>query len=468
MDNKLPSHFSCRTFLWCIYCIFFTADLFAQQVPAKSDSTLIKSFFDLALTGNKLNEDLLFLTKKIGPRISGSANAQKSVDWARKIMMEINPDSVYLQRVMVPHWERGAKEISFFKTGNKKTEMTVCAFGGSVATDGLLHAKVIEVNSWTELAALKESEVKGRFIFFNRAMDLREVETYKAYLGAVDQRSKGAIEAAKKGAIGVLVRSLTLKTDDIPHTGAVGYDITIKKIPAAAIGIQSAEILSVALRKNANLTFSLHMQCKQLPEEVSYNLIGELRGTTFPKDFITVGAHLDSWDLGEGAADDGTGVVQTLEVLRILKNMDKRPERSFRAILYMNEESGAHGAIQYAKEAREKNENHIAVLESDVGGFTPRGFRVDGSRTAVKQIKTWMELFVPYGVGEIYPNQRGIDLVPMKGLSKVLISLECDDQRFFDIHHSTSDTYDKLNIREVKLGAASMTSLAYLILKYGL
>ena len=369
---------------------------------------------------------------------------------------------------MVPHWERGAKEKSFFRTGNKTIEMQVCALGGSIATNGLLRAKVIEINSWAQLTSLTDSELNGKFIFFNRAMAPREVETYKAYLGAVDQRSKGAIEAGKRGAIGVLIRSLTLKADDVPHTGAVSYDINTKKLPAAAISIKSANILSASLAKNPDLMYSLRTDCKQLPDEMSYNLVGEIRGTRFPNEYVTAGAHLDSWDLGEGAADDGPGVVQTLEVLQLLKNMDHKPERSFRAILYMNEESGAHGAIQYAREAREKNETHIAALESDVGGFTPRGFRVDGSQKVVNQIKGWMELFVPYRMGEIYPNQRGIDLLPMKGLSKALISLECDDQRFFDIHHSASDTYDKLNIREVKLGAASMSALSYLILRYGL
>ncbi|WP_348083437.1 M28 family peptidase [Mucilaginibacter sp.] len=432
------------------------------------DSIEIRKIFEQALTGEGLDNDLLYLTKKIGARISGSVNAQRAVNWARKRMLEIAPDTVYLQEVAVPHWERGAKEKSFIRTSGQQIAMNVCALGGSIATHGLLHAKVIEVKNWAQLASLSDRELKGKIVFFNRAMDPREIETYQAYLGAVDQRSKGAIEAGKRGAIGVLVRSLTLKEDDVPHTGAVTYDINTKKIPAAAIGIKSANLLSAALAKDPNLIYSLKMECKQLPDEKSYNVIGELRGTTFPNEYVTVGAHLDSWDLGEGAADDGTGVVQVLEVLQTLTNMEKRPERSFRAILYMNEESGAHGAVQYAKEAREKNEMHLAVLESDAGGFTPRGFRVDGSLAVVRQIKKWMEFLVPYKTGEIFPNQRGIDLLPMKELSKALISLECDDQRFFDIHHSLADTYDKLNIREVKLGAASMTSLSYLILKYGL
>lgn len=450
------------------YCSLFASNLFGQHMAAQNDSIMIKTFFDQALTGEKLNSDLLFLTKKIGSRISGSAHARKAVAWARMRMQQIAPDTVYLQEVIVPHWERGSKEKSFFQIDDRKVEMNVCALGGSIGTEGVLQAGIVEVRSWAELAAIKDSELKGKFVFFNRAMDPKEVETYKAYLGAVDQRSKGAMEAAKRGAIGVLVRSLTLKEDDVPHTGAASYDIHTKKVPAAAIGIKSANLLSAALIKDPHLMFSLKMDCVQLPEEKSYNVIGELKGAKYPNEYVTVGAHLDSWDLGEGAADDGTGVVQTFAVLKALKNSSKRPDRSFRAILYMNEESGAHGAVQYAKEAREKNETHIASLESDVGGFTPRGFRVDGSEIVINQIKAWKELFVPYKMGEIFPNQRGIDLVPMKGLSRAMISLECDDQRFFDIHHSASDTYDKINIREVELGAASISALSYLILKYGL
>lgn len=448
-------------------CLAFMARLFGQTPVAGQDSLTIRTLFNQALTGERINSDLLYLTKNIGPRISGSVNAQKAVEWAKMRMEEIAPDTVYLQAVMVPHWVRGTQERSFFSAAGKKVKMRVCALGGSVKTNGLLKAHVVEVKSWTELSKLKDSELKGKFVFFNRPMDPLEIETYKAYLGAVDQRSKGAIEAAKRGAAGVLIRSLTLLADDLPHTGTVNYEKNTVPIPAAAIGIISANQLSSALKKNPDLLYALKMECVQMPDVKSYNVIGEIRGTKFPNEFISVGAHLDSWDLGEGAADDATGVVQTLQVLSLLKNTGNKPERSFRAILYMNEESGAHGAVQYAKIAAEKNEVHIAVLESDAGGFTPRGFRINGNSQAFAKLGGWHHFFVPYKVGEINIDQRGIDLVPMKGLAKALISLECDDQRFFDIHHSASDTYDKLNIREVQLGAASMASLAYLIGKYG-
>jgi hypothetical protein len=430
---------------------------------------MIRNIFDNALTAGKIGPDLRYLTTEIGARISGSENAQKAVEWAKLKMEEIGPDSVYLQEVMVPHWVRGAKEQSFFTTGKgRKVPMSVCALGGSIGTDGMLKACVVEVKSWDELAALKDGDVRGKFVFFNRAMDPREIETFKAYLGAVDQRGKGAIEASKRGAIGALVRSLTLSIDDIPHTGAMNYDPNVRKIPAAALSTQSADLLSEALKKDPALLYSLKMNCQQLPDVKSYNVIGEIRGAVYPGEIITVGGHIDTWDLSEGASDDGTGFVQTLEVLRLIRNNGKRPERSVRAILYMNEEAGAHGAIRYAAAAKLMKEQHIAVLESDAGGFTPRGFRIESSPEITAKISRWRSLLLPYKIGDIHPDQRGVDLVPMKGIAKALISLDCDDQRLFDIHHSVLDTYDRINIREVTLGAASMAALISLISKYGL
>lgn len=447
-----------------LFSLLFIGKVSAQKM--QQDSLVIREFFSKALKGESLNTDLLYLTKKIGARPSGSQSAEKAVQWAKIRMDQIAPDSVYLQEVIVPHWERGAKEKSFFIDAGRKYEMQVTALGGSVKTNGLLKAKIVEIQSWTQLAALPDSALKGKFIFFNRALDPTEIDTYKAYLGAMDQRSKGAVEASKRGAIGVIVRSMTLLNDDTPHTGAQYYQKGIPAIPAAAIGIQSAEKLSAALQRNPDLMYALQMDCQQLPDVKSYNVIAEIRGSKYPNQYVSVAAHLDSWDLGEGAADDASGVVQTLEVLKLLKNAP-RPQRSFRAILYMNEESGAHGAIAYAQNVIQKKEIHIAALESDVGGFTPRGFRIDGKPEAVAAIKSWNKFFVPYKMGELYPDQRGIDLLPLKNVAQALISLDCDDQRFFDIHHSASDTYEKLNIREVKLGAAAMASLSYLIGKYG-
>jgi hypothetical protein len=448
---------------------YFGLSLLALQLRAQTDdAVMIRSLYNEALRNGQTDANLYYLTSRIGSRISGSLQAQKTVDWSKKVLAQYRPDSVYLQPVTVPHWERGAQERSYYTSKGRQVKMDVCALGGSVGTNGVLTAGVVEVKSWAALEALEDKEVQGKFVFFNRAMDPAEIEVFKAYLAAVDQRSQGAIAAARRGAIGALVRSLTLAKDDFPHTGAVSYDSSVKKIPAAALSTNSADLLSEALRQDRLLQYSLHMQCRQLPDVQSYNVIAEIKGTKYPGEYVTVGAHLDTWDLSEGASDDGTGVVQAMEVLRLFRATGLAPERTVRIILYMNEEAGAHGAVEYAKQAVLKKEKHVAVIESDAGGFMPRGFRIETTAAAMSQFVKWSNWFKPYKVDNIALQQRGVDLVPMKGLATALISLDCDDSRLFDIHHSALDTYDKINPREVAMGAAAMAAMVALISKYGL
>jgi carboxypeptidase Q len=438
--------------------LFIGLLLFTTSVTAQ-DSVMLRKLYTEALTNSQTSANLRYLTSHIGARISGSPQAEQTVEWAFRALQQYHPDSVYLQPVMVPHWVRGPKEHAYYLSRGRKVSMDVCALGGSVAAS--LKAQVVEVHSWEEL---EQANVTGKFVFFNRAMDPTETEVFKAYLAAVDQRSSGAIRAAQRGAIGALVRSLTLSQDDYPHTGAMSYDSSVKKIPAVALSTNSADKLSAALKKDSSLLYSLHIQCQQLPDVLSYNVIAELKGSTYPDEYITVGAHLDTWDLSEGASDDGTGLVQAMEVLRLFKATGIIPLRTLRIILYMNEEAGAHGAIEYAKQAR--SDNHIAAIESDAGGFMPRGFRVETAD--LTPFLHWKELFAPYKAGEISLQQRGVDLVPMRGAARALISLDCDDSRLFDIHHSALDTYDKINPREVTLGAAAMAALAALITQHGL
>lgn len=434
------------------FLLVITNAVHAQQ----TDSLMIRRLYDGALQSEGMDTHLRYLTKQIGARISGSPQARQAVDWAYATMSALQPDSIYLQPVTVPHWVRGAKETATIED----VQLDICALGGSIAAN--LTAPVVEIRSWAEL---EKADVKGKIVFYNRPMDAREVETFKAYLGAVDQRAQGAIAAARKGAVAALTRSLTLARDDYPHTGAMSYDPAVKKIPAAALSTNSADRLSAILKARPAATLFLRMYCEQLPDEVSYNVIAELKGTRYPHEFVTVGAHLDSWDLGEGASDDGTGVVQVMEILRLFKQTGLQPARTLRFILYMNEEAGAHGGVQYAKEAAARNETHIAAIESDAGGFAPRGFRIDAPDA---QLQAWAQLLAPYKAGGLQLQQRGVDLVPMKGQAKALLSLDCDDSRLFYIHHSVLDTYDKVNPREVAMGAGTMAAMAALLCKYGL
>ncbi|MDJ1470702.1 M28 family peptidase [Xanthocytophaga flava] len=439
----------------------------AQQNARVEDSTVIQKIYESALTTHQSYDNLRYLTHKIGGRLSGSNQEAQAVVWIKSLLEQLGLDSVYLQAVTVPHWVRGVKEKArLITTEGKAIRLDVCALGGSVATHGKLRARVVEIKSWAELAALSEQQIKGKIVFFNRPMNPSHVEVFDSYLEAVDQRSKGAIAAAKRGAVGTLVRSLTLAKDDLPHTGAVSYEEKIKKIPAAALSTNSADKLSQALQTTPNLLVELEMNCQQLPDIQSFNVIGQINGRSYPTEILTVGAHIDSWDLAEGASDDGTGIVQTIEVMRIMKGLHS--ERTVRAVLYVNEENGASGGVKYAELAKLSPEKQLAAIESDAGGFTPKGFRIDASDEVAERICMWDMLFKPYQVERIRPNQRGIDIAPLKGIAKALISLDCDDQRFFDIHHTAADTFDKINRRELQLGTAAMASLCYLLSKHGL
>ena len=454
--------------LAAFFSVFVTANpAVAQRNAMVEDSVVIRKIYEGALTNHQSYENLRYLTRKIGGRISGSPQEAQAVLWVKSLLVQLELDSVYLQQVTVPHWVRGVKEkASLITAQGKAIRLDLCALGGSVATPGKLRAGVVEVKSWAELAGLPDEQVKGKLVFFNRPMDPVNVEAFQSYLEAVDQRSKGAIAAAKRGAVGTLVRSLTLAKDDLPHTGAVGHEEKTTKIPAAALSTNSADKLSQALQATPNLLVELEMSCQQLPDVQSFNVIGEIKGSVYPTEIITVGAHIDSWDLAEGASDDGTGIVQTIEVMRIMKGL--HPERTVRAVLYVNEESGASGGIKYAELAKLNPEMHLAAIESDAGGFTPKGFRIDASPDVAERIGAWTAWFKPYQADGMEPNQRGVDIAPLKGIAKALISLDCDDQRFFDIHHTAADTFDKINRRELQLGTAAMASLCYLLSKNGL
>ena len=435
------------------------------------DSVMMRRLFDEALVNGKSYKNLEYLCKKIGPRLSGSSNAQKAVEWTKKLMEGYGFDKVYLQEVMVPHWVRGEKEVAKIISGSRQVTVPIVALGGTIATPKAgLTAPIIEVKSLVELKTLGESAIKGRIVFFNRPFDPRPIETGISYGGAGDQRRSGPAEAAKYGAVGVIVRSLTHAIDDYPHTGATTYNAGGLNIPAAAISTKGANLLS-AMLKAGPVKFYFKQSCQWLPDVLSYNVVGELIGTTNPNEYITVGGHLDSWDLAEGAHDDGTGVMQSVEVLRILKAISYRPKHSIRAVMFMNEENGLRGGLKYAELAKQNNEKHIAAIESDEGGFTPRGFSFEASPALVKMINTnWKELFEPYETERLTVGGSGADIGPLAKASEgvVLIGFRPDSQRYFDIHHTPNDVFENVNRRELELGGASIASLVYLIDQYGI
>lgn len=431
----------------------------------------IKAIYSEALTKGKAYDWLDHLSNNIGGRLSGSLNAERAVQWGKDELNEISLDRVFLQDVMVPKWVRGTFEYASIITGpGRSMNVPVCSLGGSIATPsaGLL-AKVVEVKDFDELESLGEEKVKGKFVFYNRAMPAGLINTFEAYSKTVDQRSRGAAIAARLGAVGVIVRSMNLRLDDFPHTGAMNYgDLPNKlRIPAAAISTNGAQLLSSMLSLNDNLDFYLKQDCKNFPDVPSHNVVGEIKGSEFPNEIVVVGGHIDSWDLGDGAHDDGAGIVQSMEVLRLFKAMNYQPKRTIRVVLYMNEENGLRGGKAYANYAKSNKENHIFALESDAGGFSPRGFVFEANTSQFEQISSWKSYFEPYLANHFQLGGSGADIGPLRNGKTVLSGLRPDSQRYFDYHHAANDTFDAINKRELELGAAAMASLVYLVDQYG-
>ncbi len=438
---------------------------------SQTDEEVFKKIYDNSLSNGKSYEWLDHLSNQIGGRLSGSLNAERAVQWTKEELDKLGLDNVWLQPVMVPKWVRGAAEYAYIETKPGETiNVNICALGGSVATPALgIKANVVEVHSLDELETLGREKLEGKIVFFNRPMDETHINTFSAYGGCVDQRGSGAKEATKFGAVGVIVRSMNLRLDNFPHTGGTNYGDTPlnKRIPAAAISTNHAELLSSMLKLNKDVKFYFKQNCQQLPDVQSYNVIGEITGSEFPKEIIVVGGHLDSWDLGDGSHDDGAGCTQSMDVVRLLKASGVRPKRTIRVVLFMNEENGLRGGRKYAEVAKQKGENHILALESDSGGFTPRGFSFDCSDDEFNQVLGWKSLFEPYLVHSFVKGGSGADIGPLKDGNVVLAGLRPDTQRYFDYHHAANDTFDAVNKRELELGAATMTALVYLYDKYG-
>ena len=435
-----------------------------------SDEEQLRAIYTAALSEGKSYEWLDYLSNQIGSRLSGSSGAQRAVAWTKSEMDSLRFDKVWLQPVMVPRWVRGTPEYAFIETGlGKTTQVPICALGGSIATPmGGIKAEVVEVQSIEEIKDMGASKVGGKIVFFNRAFDESLINTFAAYGGCVDQRYAGAEEAAKYGAVGVLVRSVTNNLDDYPHTGSMSYGSLTKaqRIPAAAISTNGAELLSTLLKLNPKAKFFYSMSCQNHRDVQSYNVIGEITGSVYPNQYMVVGGHLDSWDLGDGSHDDGAGVVQSMEALRLLLATGYKPKYSMRVVLFMNEENGLRGGRKYAEQAKAKGEKHVFALESDSGGFTPRGFSFDIDDASFAKVKSWEPLFKPYYIHYFEKGGSGADIGPLKAPGTILAGLRPDSQRYFDYHHAANDTFDAVNKRELELGAATMASLIYLFDKY--
>ncbi len=444
------------------FFLLITTTIFSQS----NDEKMLKDIYNSALTNSKCYAWLDDLSNKIGSRLSGSVGAEKAVVYTKAQLEALGLDRVFLQEVMVPKWVRGEKEIAYFFDNKKKINIPVCALGGSIATPKAgITAEVIEVKSLKELEKLGSEKLKGKIVFFNRPMDNSQIEAFNAYSGAGDQRRIGAKEASKYGAVATIVRSLTHRLDDFPHTGAQSYGDIPKSqyIPCAAISTNGAELLSKTLKTNPNLKFYLKQSCQQMDDVLSYNVVGEIKGSTNPDKIMVVGGHLDSWDLADGSHDDGAGVVQSMEVLNIFKNLKYKPKNTIRVVLFMNEENGTRGGKKYADLSDSNKENHIFAMESDSGGFTPRGFSLECDEANFNKISSYKTIFEPYFIHSFTKGHSGSDIEDLKSAKIVKVGLRPDSQRYFDYHHAANDKFDAVDKRELELGAATMASLIYLV-----
>lgn len=454
-----------RTSLFLVF-IFIVNLIFSQD----QDSILINRIFGEALSSRIAYENLRYLCKNTKGRICGTPEAEMAVQYTRRVMEDMSSDRVYLQELKVKRWVRGDIEEAFVKSKHDgKHELTISGLGTSVGTgDKGITAKVLEVHSFDDLQKSGSEKIKGKIIFYNRAMDPSLFNTFMAYGQAVDQRTDGAGEAAKYGASGVIVRSLTTSPDDFPHTGVVYYKDNIPEIPAVCVSTLDADLLSDLLKKDPDLNLHLISNCKNLEEVISHNVIGELKGSVYPDQIITVGGHLDAWDTGEGAHDDGAGCIQSIEVLRLFQTLGIKPKRTIRAVMFMDEEIAQRGGKKYAEIAAQDKEKHYLAIESDGGGFLPLGFGFSANYERFKHFQELQKYFEPFGINQFIRGGGGVDIELLQQFGAVLVSPIVDMQRYFDYHHSPNDTFEQVNIRELQLGSAAIAALIYLIDKYDL
>ncbi len=438
------------------------------------DSLFIRKIFNEALSNGQSYEMLQQLCNKYPSRLCGSPGAEGAVKWSQSKMSELGFNAVRLQVAKVPHWVRGPKEevsVSYMIGGTEKTiKMHACALGGSAGTppEGI-SGEVVEVKNFEELKALGKGKVAGKIVYFSRPMDPRFIQTFRAYGGAVNQRTQGAAKAAPLGAIGVIIRSMTLATDTFPHTGAMRYKDGVKQIPEAAISTVDADLLSEIMKKTKVKAF-INMGCHYLPDVLSHNVICDMQGSKNPGQVILSGGHLDAWDLGSGAHDDGSGCVQSLEALRLLKTLGYTPNNTLRCVFFMNEEFGLNGGFAYADSLKKSKEKHLMAIESDRGAFLPLGFTFTANEQQLKKIKAWSKLLKPYGLYVLEKGHGGSDIGPISKVDStaVMAGLLVNSQAYFDYHHAASNVMEAINKRELELGAASIAALMYLVDKYGL
>jgi hypothetical protein len=447
--------------------ILVVVNVFSQS--SQKDSLVVKQIFSEALNDYTSYKNLEYLCKNTAGRIGGSTQAATAVDYTFQLMKNMPFDTVYLQACKVACWKRGEKEsgkiISEFLGA---CSINICALGASPSTgsDGI-SSTVIEVSDLDELKKLDPEVVKGKIVFFNKPFNQEHFYTFKSYSEVSKSRFMGPVTAGEMGAVAVIVRSMTNILSDNVHTGITKNIDVVNPIPSFAISTNDAEKLAHQLKSDKNLKIFLLSFCELFDDVTSYNVIGEIRGTTYPERIISVGGHLDAWDLGQGAHDDGVGCMQSVEVARIFFKLNIRPQNTIRVIMFMDEEMNQRGGKAYASEIINQGEQHYFAFESDRGGFSPLGFSIDADSSFLEKTNLWFGLLYDYGIYRIEKGYSGVDIFPLKKYNIPLAALITDSQRYFDYQHANSDVFETVNRREMQLGSASIASFVYFIDTYG-
>lgn len=448
--------------------------IFTSGVSAKTEAEhkqFIQKLYKHALVNTPTYTLLEELCRLHPKRLSGSPGAEEAIKWAQNKMTSYEFDRSYLQDVVVPHWVRGAKEEAYiFDADGNKISLNILALGQSVATPAEgIKAGVVVVNSLDEVAALGRPGIEGKIVFYNHPFEQHHLRTFSGYSATVVQRSKGPSQAARYGALAVVIRSVSTGNDDHPHTGALFYAKDAEQIPAAALGVTSANALVRVLEANPSQELYLKINSRSYPDAHSANVIGEIRGSEKPEEIIVVGGHIDAWDTGEGAHDDGAGVTHSIMAVKLLKELGYKPKRTLRVVLFINEENGMRGAKTYAEKAVANKEKHLIAIESDAGGFTPRAFGIKASDAVLKRLQAFQPFFPAFTIESIVKGYGGPDVNALnKADGTPTCGLIPDSQRYFDYHHSPADVFSAVNQRELELGTASIASLVYLLDQFGL
>lgn len=450
-----------KKYILGLAALLFSFGSFAQD--SKKDSDVIRDIYSYSLSKQNGYKWLGDLCAK-GGRLAGSEEATNAVFYFKQIGDSLGFETS-VQKVKVPFWKRNEDSKVVLKRAEGDTILASTALGGCVSTNKKgIDGKIIEITHFRQLDSL-ENEIKGNIVFYNIPMDPKFINPFFAYSTAVNQRWAGALEASKRGAKGVLIRSLSSSVNDYPHTGSMTYRGAPNKIPSVALSTVAADYLSEYLQEQ-DAEAKLNTYGEWQDSAYSYNLVMDLKGTSIPEEYILLSGHIDSWDLGTGAHDDGAGCMHSLDAAYMLKDLGLMTKRSIRVVFFMNEEFGLNGARAYADSAQKLNVNHYLALESDAGGFSPRGFSVNANDSTTAEVKSLRSLFEPYGLYTFRQGGGGADISKIKQENLLKIGLSVDGQRYFEVHHSARDIYENVNARELQMGAASIASLIYLLDKY--